>query len=325
MRGMEENVEWKDKNKQHSSPKNFTESTTGTVDVCQRYKELNKCVCCGLLHQHKFTQEESPSTIAKSPEDIRNDRLKCEVGVMKTYKCTLCRHTTQDHKSYLEHCRIAHQRKIKDKLGENCLICHQPIGKEIYHSQHVKDDHCRMVFLEGDVNDDFSNNFSCIYCKKTLTFVVDIQLHIRYEHFEKPLVVKTHYRQEYKGLLSLGRRVLQCPICFALFPNSNKSVHSHVDVHFEDILGKVKAKRFVCDICGKAFSAKNLLTDHRSSHTEERKHKCNICGKTFKFFGNLETHLVTHTEKKEVCKVCDMKFRLPHHVRAHMKRKHNDS
>lgn len=317
---------WKDaSNEQNISPINCREHATGTVDVCQRYKELNKCVNCEQLHQHKFIQEESPVTNAKSPEDIRNDRLKCEVGVRKIYKCTSCGYNTQDYKSCLEHRRTVHHRKIKDKKGENCLICDQPTGKQIYLSQHIKDVHCRVAFLEGEVNDDFSKNFSCVYCEKMFSFMIDIQMHLRSKHFEKPLVVRTHYKQEYEGLLTLNRRVLQCPICFTVIMNSNRYIPNHVNVHFKDILGKVRdAKRFVCDICGNTYANKGYLTDHRSGHLESRNHKCNICGKTFRFFGNLETHMLTHAEKKEVCKVCDMKFRLPHHVRAHMKRQHND-
>ena len=60
---------------------------------------------------------------------------------------------------------------------------------------------------------------------------------------------------------------------------------------------------FRCDICGKSYSMRKSLTEHKRSHTSERPYKCSVCGKTYAKSGKFAQHKRTHTGEKRY-KVC---------------------
>ena len=64
-------------------------------------------------------------------------------------------------------------------------------------------------------------------------------------------------------------------------------------------------KPYKCDVCGKRFSVKDILTTHMRTHTGEKPYKCDVCGKWFSVKDTLTTHMRTHTgEKPYKCDVC---------------------
>ena len=45
-----------------------------------------------------------------------------------------------------------------------------------------------------------------------------------------------------------------------------------------------------CEFCGKGFTHKDKMENHKKIHTNEKEFKCTLCLKSFHQKGNLETH-----------------------------------
>ncbi len=79
---------------------------------------------------------------------------------------------------------------------------------------------------------------------------------------------------------------------------------------------------FPCEICGKAFTTKGNLDDHKRIHTKEKPYSCNICENSFLISSELTFHKRIHTgEKTYSCKTCKKSFytssNLTVHTRIH--------
>lgn len=73
------------------------------------------------------------------------------------------------------------------------------------------------------------------------------------------------------------------------FLNSEVTIVKQETIEFQDAGLRLdqtsyNTKLHKCNICKKIFETKQLLTQHKSIHTQERGHKCKMCGKTFKTY-----------------------------------------
>ena len=97
----------------------------------------------------------------------------------------------------------------------------------------------------------------------------------------------------------------------------------------EDGLGEqskkyLQKKKFVCDLCGKAFQRKDHMTQHRDFvHNGIKRYGCPVCDKFFSRKENVTNHVkVVHQKKKDFqCELCGKylisKFSLENHRRTH--------
>uniref|UniRef100_A0A8C0EFL3 C2H2-type domain-containing protein n=1 Tax=Bubo bubo TaxID=30461 RepID=A0A8C0EFL3_BUBBB len=70
-----------------------------------------------------------------------------------------------------------------------------------------------------------------------------------------------------------------------------------------------RQKEYLCEDCGKVFTRRNKLNEHRRIHTGEKPYKCRDCGKSFTLSGTLRRHQRTHNKEKLIpCTTCGKRF-----------------
>ncbi|RZC43055.1 endonuclease III-like protein 1, partial [Asbolus verrucosus] len=92
----------------------------------------------------------------------------------------------------------------------------------------------------------------------------------------------------------------------------------------EDVIKKeplFKPEPLSCEICGKCFLSKHILTRHRYNHMRK---KCPICGKEITQ-SNLRAHVEAHTCSPQICELCGATLKTKDNLRQHIFYSHNDS
>ncbi|KOB51959.1 Uncharacterized protein OBRU01_26700 [Operophtera brumata] len=83
-------------------------------------------------------------------------------------------------------------------------------------------------------------------------------------------------------------------------------------------------KKYVCDLCGKAFKYYNTYKQHRQSHRKTFPFKCKFCPYRAQNDHLLKSHSRTHTrDYRYVCKECNAKFLYVSNLNVH-KLKHKE-
>ena len=84
-------------------------------------------------------------------------------------------------------------------------------------------------------------------------------------------------------------------------------------------------RNLVCEECGKSFSSKSRLNDHRIvHHTNERSFKCHLCERAYFLKNHLNDHIKKGhpTSLDHACELCGKRFPLNSLLTMHKKDVH---
>ncbi|XP_034243464.1 zinc finger protein 2-like [Thrips palmi] len=102
-----------------------------------------------------------------------------------------------------------------------------------------------------------------------------------------------------------------CEICEKAFRNS-RTLREHGVVH-------TGARDFPCSVCGKAFGTAANMRIHLLTHSDQRPFECQTCGATFRQKDSLKVHVRKHTgERPFICTICNMSFDRSFTLKNHM-------
>ncbi|XP_005319784.2 zinc finger protein 648 isoform X1 [Ictidomys tridecemlineatus] len=90
--------------------------------------------------------------------------------------------------------------------------------------------------------------------------------------------------------------------------------------------GRGSAKPYACELCGKAYSHRGTLQQHRRLHTGERPYRCPFCDKAYTWSSDHRKHIRTHTgEKPYPCQDCGKAFVRSSDLRKHQRNMHSNN
>ncbi|MEQ2198587.1 hypothetical protein XENOCAPTIV_015068 [Xenoophorus captivus] len=152
------------------------------------------------------------------------------------------------------------------------------------------------------------NPFSCVTCGKSYLRKHNLTAHMRSHTGEKPHACKMYNKPFVNGSNLPKRR-----------RKKDRKQGDNVD---NSKLITNKKKLPLCEVCGKSFSTRQMLTVHMRTHTGDNPFSCVTCGKGFSRNSSLNEHMRTHTgEKPYSCELCDKSFinssSLISHMRTH--------
>ncbi|XP_053671640.1 zinc finger protein 674-like [Anopheles nili] len=193
---------------------------------------------------------------------------------------------------------IAHERTHQGAYAFECEFCTRKFNTNKALSRHrlLKHDQAVQSF----------EPHGCSQCGQLLLSQSAASYHTRHQCVEEKKKMRT--RQE----------SVRCALCKQLFLTQH-----HLETHLAEWHGtqeleqhlqrnreKERTHKYPCEVCGRKFKQKIVLTRHRQRHDGVRPYRCEICGRTFVQKGTLKTHMRTHTDDKPfLCARCGEGFR----------------
>jgi len=77
-----------------------------------------------------------------------------------------------------------------------------------------------------------------------------------------------------------------------------------------------KPRPYLCTVCDKRFTTKQLLNRHKQTHTAGKLYSCSQCGKRFQIQHSLKIHMNVHSSKYK-CADCGKCFRCNQYLTVH--------
>ncbi|XP_050019582.1 zinc finger protein 717-like isoform X2 [Alexandromys fortis] len=160
----------------------------------------------------------------------------------------------------------------------------------------------------------YEKAYECDTCGKTFNHTPGFYLHSGAHTAEKPYECKDC--QQSKPIVNQQTPTQEkryvCNVCGKAF-YKRAHLHAHQRTHTGE-------KPYDCKECGKSFRLKSFLVVHQRIHTGEKPFACTTCGKSFKQRTSLYTHIRIHTgEKPYECKECRKSFILKSYLTVHQR------
>ncbi|XP_053699397.1 zinc finger protein 62-like [Sabethes cyaneus] len=163
-------------------------------------------------------------------------------------------------------------------------------------------------------------NFKCDICGREFHMMKQLMMHLQWHSAErsykcdicgKGYKLKQHLVAHMK--MHITTQSFECDICGQICKASYT-----LQVH--KIIKHTSEKKFACNVCGKDFHTKSLLTRHLKWHSSERPYRCPVCGKDFLVRNELARHLPIHSDERPYeCDLCDASFKVPGNLKIHRK------
>ena len=199
----------------------------------------------------------------------------------RRYQCNKCKFVTRTETKLNTH--LESHKKDENGITEVCKNCGEGFENERELINHGKSEH---------------PNLSCQICDKVFNSKKNLRCHNQTKH---PDLVEADEisekllkeRQELKRCLTGGNRdkKYKCQGCNKkYFSSGSFQSHQFKCKKLKDAGPEKKHCKFSCQTCGKIFSNKIGLDNHKVQHTGEKPFNCHLCQETFKYKCQLSVH-----------------------------------
>lgn len=261
--------------------------------------ELNKEVEMEIIQEEVAKESQVLSVKSKR-------RLKSEIlGSCVKYECYVCGQDCRNWHALCNHFRDAHSGRAKVMC-----MCGKFLASRISIGRHCA--------KHGKVE-----TFDCGSCDKRFLHASELEMHTASHlpveqrpyvcckcarRFTTPQLLRHHERMHTPVEL---RMVHNCNFCQTKF-----ATKSGLAMHIRAVHERLRP--FVCDQCGKTFSTKGILEEHKVRHSDARPHVCEICNKCFKTKQRLTIHADTHEGTVYQCPHCPTRLNSRRTLRMHL-------
>ncbi|XP_005098108.1 zinc finger protein 728 [Aplysia californica] len=280
------------------------------------FKKFVSCDICG--QEFRFVSEVDKHKHTKH----RYDRM------LNIYKCSICgqRFPMLSHLSV--HC---HSHNMPDAKPFECDLCKISYSNSTELKQHIYQKHDKLMNTLGEA----------VYIPSTGSFISfpggdaadgvvvkpeDIGGEEQGEHTNKTGNAKADGSDAPMDLSASEQKNGTDGVEVKEEKDDKSLAHTYVDAYNwatrQSTIQAKYLKRYVCEVCDKAFSSNSDLKTHRRTHSGETPFKCDYCERSFKQRGHRKLHIqVAHTKEMPYkCHLCDSAFPTRYRYQVHVKR-----
>ena len=145
----------------------------------------------------------------------------------------------------------------------------------------------------------------CTFCN------INFEYKIQYEQH----MVQQHYIVQNSFITSNGKQ--QCIACRQWF----KFIYKHYTTKH------TTRKIYYCPVqgCTKSFNRKDLMKNHKRTHTKEKPYLCAVCNKGFRTPKQCSEHKRrTHSIQRFACHICHKEYKRTDALKNHLKKAKHD-
>lgn len=112
----------------------------------------------------------------------------------------------------------------------------------------------------------------------------------------------------------LGIKPFLCNICGRAF-SAKKDMDRHADIHKD-------SKDYICQVCGQSFKSYHTMRRHVFVHKFKDRFKCDQCPYTTAMRNSFNQHLIKHRQRTHKCQICEKNLRSAKSLAKHVQNRH---